>query len=47
MELNIIYNGKAKDFPGFKYLLWVFYINPEFSRIFEELIPEDFKLDLN
>ena len=42
MKIHIIYSGKAKDFPGYKYLLWAFYFNPENSRPMEKLEEEDF-----
>lgn len=38
----IIYDGKAKDYPGFPYLLWAFYMNPENSRELEKLEEGDF-----
>ena len=40
--MHIIYSGKAKDFPGYKYLLWTFYLNPENSRPIEKLEENDF-----
>ena len=38
----IIYSGKAKDYPGFKYLLWVFYMDSDNSRPIEKLEEYDF-----
>ena len=43
----IIYNGKAKDYPGFKYLLWSVFMNPENSRALEQLESADFNDSLN
>jgi len=47
MKIHIVYSGKAKDYPGYKYLLWAFYFNPENSRPMEKLKEEDFIEILN
>ena len=47
MKIHIIYSGKAEDYPGFKFLLWTFFINPENSRSMEKLEEEDFIEILN
>lgn len=43
----IIYSGKAKDYPGYKYLLWAVFMNPENTKPLYKLESGDYNLVLN